>query len=63
MIDTNLEYNTGVSNITAIKPQYAMLTPHLNTSPMEVKEWTLKIKNCRNFASENTMGVGLATLN
>jgi hypothetical protein len=30
--------------------------------PSQVKEWTLNIKNCRNFASENTMGIGLATL-
>ena len=33
----------SVSNITALKPQYALLTPHLNTHPISTKEWTLKI--------------------
>ena len=51
----------SVSNITALKPQYALLTPHLNTHPISTKEWTLKINNCRNFASENTLAIGLAT--
>ena len=63
MIEVKDKFNVGVSNITALKPQYALLTPHLSTMPTKVKEWTLKVNNCRNFASENTMAVGLATLN
>lgn len=51
MIEIKGKNNIGISNITALKPQYALLTPHLNTSPTLTKEWTLKINNCRNFAS------------
>jgi hypothetical protein len=32
----------------------------LNTHPSQAKEWSIKVNNCRNFASENTMAVGLA---
>ena len=39
----------GVSNITAMKPQYALPSPPLN--PHQAREWTFKINNCRNFAS------------
>jgi len=51
MIDLKNKATVGVSNITALKPQYALLTPHLNTKPNEVKEWAVKIHKCRNFAS------------
>lgn len=61
MIQLQSKAKIGISNITALKPQYALLTPHLSTMPTEVKEWTIKINNCRNFASENTIGIGLAT--
>ena len=33
MIDVKDNYHSGVSNITALKPQYAFFTPHLNTAP------------------------------
>jgi hypothetical protein len=62
MIDIKDKFSIGVSNITALKPQYALLTPQLTTEPTSAKEWTLKIKKCRNFASENTLGIGLVTL-
>ena len=61
MIEIKGKANISVTNITALKPQYALLTPHLNTHPISTKEWTLKINNCRNFASENTLAIGLAT--
>lgn len=63
MIEIKNKFQVGVSNVTALKPQFALLTPHLTTNPNEVKEWTLKINNCRNFASENTLGIGIGLLN
>lgn len=63
MIEIKDKFKVGVSNVTALKPQFALLTPHLTNNPHQVREWTLKINNCRNFASENTMGIGLGTLN
>lgn len=63
MIQIKNKSTVGVSNITALKPQYALLTPHLNIEPNKCKEWVLKINNCRNFASENTLGIGLAYTN
>lgn len=33
MIDLKEKAKIGVSNISALKPQYALLTPHLNTYP------------------------------
>ena len=62
MIEIKDKCRSGISNITALKPQYALLTPHLNTAPSQVKQWTLKVKNCRNLASENTMAVGLSSV-
>ena len=63
MIEIKNKSTVGISNITALKPQYALLTPHLAVEPNKVKEWALKINNCRNFASENTLAVGLAFYN
>lgn len=30
---------------------------------MKVREWSIKIVKCRNFASENTLGLGIASKN
>ena len=51
MIEVKDKFSIGISNITAIKPQYALLTPHLNALPTQAQQWTLKVNNCRNFAS------------
>ena len=37
MIEVKDKCYVGVSNITALKPQYALLAPHLNTAPSQVK--------------------------
>ena len=37
MIELKDRNKVGVSNITALKPQYALLAPHLNTAPSLVK--------------------------
>ena len=62
MIEVRQKCQVGASNITALKPQYALLTPHLTTAPSQPRQWSIKVNCCRNFASENTMAVGLATL-
>lgn len=37
MIEVKDKAKIGVSNVSALKPQYALLTPHLTTQPDEVK--------------------------
>ena len=50
------------SNIQREKHQYALGWPNLNSEPLMIKKWFLKVKNCRDFASENTMAVGISKL-
>ena len=51
---------SAISTVNAMKPQYALAWPNLNLEPMKTKEWSIKIKRCRDFASKNTMAVGIA---
>lgn len=62
MLTSKNEGSAVVSSISALKPQYALAWPNLNLEPQKSKEWSLKINDCRNFASANTMGVGVAKL-
>ena len=62
MLTSKNEGSIVVSSISALKPQYALAWPNLNLEPQKSKEWSLKVNDCRNFASANTMGVGVAKL-
>ena len=62
MLTLKDEGTTVVSNITALKPQFALVWPNLNCQPQRTQEWSIKINNCRNFASANTMGLGIGKL-
>ncbi len=56
--------STIKSNITALKPQYALICPSVDYQPQKEQNWSIKIKACRNFASsKNTIAVGLCALN
>lgn len=37
MIEIKDKFQRGVSNVTALKPQFALLTPHLTTNPNQVQ--------------------------
>jgi hypothetical protein len=52
------------SNVTASKPQYALICPSVDYQPLKEQNWSIKINSCRNFASsKNTIAVGLCSLN
>jgi hypothetical protein len=56
--------STLKSNITALKPQYALICPSMDYNPQKQQNWSIKIKNCRNFSSsKNTIALGLCSLN
>jgi hypothetical protein len=41
MIEIREKGTAGVSNVTALKPQYALIAPHLGIKPQQVREWSL----------------------
>ncbi len=55
--------STIKSNVTALKPQYALICPSIDYQPQKQQNWSIKIKACRNFSSsKNTIAVGLCSL-
>lgn len=50
------------SDCTAASYHYAMAWPNLNNEPQKIKEWSMKILKCRDFASKNTMALGIGRL-
>jgi hypothetical protein len=51
------------SNVTALKPQYALICPSVEFKPQKEQNWSIKINSCRNFASsKNTIAIGICSL-